>query len=132
MSGSRRGSEQRLEAIERQLAGIAEQVQELAADVTNALDRFVKVIGHSVIAGFEFRPTDPRGSTLLPAERHRGGVIDFFEVKANQRAAASRFVADHAGRPHGSPVWHNAGGAVDVIVEILALPRHGSPGAPRD
>lgn len=130
MLGDSSAAARRIEAIERQLETLDEHVSHLSVEVTSMIDRVVKAIGHSVIAGFTFTPTEPGGAALLLAERRRGGAVDVYEIQSNRNALAARYVADAYGRPDSRPIWQADGDPADVINQLLALAHHGSPGSP--
>lgn len=130
MLGDSSAAARRIEAIERQVETLNEHVSRLSADVTNMIDRVVKAIGHSVIAGFTFTPTEPGSAALLHAERRRGGAVDVYVIQSNRNALAVRYLADTPGRPDSRPIWQADGDPADVINRLLALAHHGSPGSP--
>lgn len=130
MLGDESAAARRIDAIESRMEEINEQIAQLTADVTRTIDRVVKAIGHSVIAGFTFQPTEPGGVALLRAERRRGGAVDVYEIRSGRQAKAARFRADAYGDPSAQPIWQAEGIAADVINQLLALAHHGSPGSP--
>jgi hypothetical protein len=82
-------------------------------------------------AGFHFLHLRAEGEiAAIHAERWRGGAVDSYLVRAAREAYAARFRAEDYGRSGGGPLWHTIGTAADVITELLALPAHGTPGAP--
>jgi hypothetical protein len=93
----------------------------------------IAALERAVAAGFRFTSlTDERGSTVtaLYAERWcREGVVETIAVRGMEEAIAARIrVEDY---PRGDPLWQHPGTVAEVVAELLALPAHGTPGAPR-
>lgn len=89
----------------------------------------IRAITRSRDAGFRFLHLhDERGEVqAVHAERRHAGAVDCYTVCSPTEAFAARFREDEYGR---GPLWRITGTAVEVITELLALPAHGSPGAP--
>lgn len=81
--------------------------------------------------GFRFLHLRDKHGDLngLHAERWRFGAVDIFAVVDQLDAVAARYRAEDYERA-GDPIWQVTGTVADVIAELLALPPHGSPGAP--
>lgn len=64
--------------------------------------------------------------------RERMGALDVLLVHDLADARAARFKSDDLHR-HEFPraLWSTGGEVADVVVELLSLPPHGSPGAPQ-
>ncbi|MQA10226.1 MAG: hypothetical protein GEU98_17065 [Pseudonocardiaceae bacterium] len=91
----------------------------------------IEAIQRSVAAGFAFlHLRDPDGGAVaaIHAERWRDGTVDTHTIQSMRRAAAVRYrVEDY---PNGAALWQTCGTVAEVVTELLALPRHGMPGAP--
>ncbi|TCP43887.1 hypothetical protein EV191_12041 [Tamaricihabitans halophyticus] len=88
----------------------------------------------AVDAGFHFRPLafrpeDGGVPAALHGERWSStGVVETISMQAMTEAIAARIrIEDY---PRGDPLWQLVGTVAEVIAELLALPAHGSPGAP--
>lgn len=94
-------------------------------------DAAIAAIVRSREAGFHFLHLRADDEVVaIHAERWRAGAVDSYLVRAARDAYAARFRAEEYGRSGGGPLWHTLGTAAEVITELLALPPHGSPGAP--
>ncbi|MGI8309655.1 hypothetical protein [Saccharopolyspora hattusasensis] len=59
------------------------------------------------------------------------GAMDMFLVRAPLDALASRVRVEDLNFAGASPtLWEKSGAVADVVMELLGLPTHGSPGAP--
>lgn len=92
----------------------------------------IAALERAVEAGFRFSSlADERGLaiTALYAERWcRDGVVETIAVRGMAEAIAARTrVEDY---PRGDPLWQHLGTVAEVVAELLALPAHGSRGAP--
>ncbi|WP_298181208.1 hypothetical protein [Saccharomonospora sp.] len=65
----------------------------------------------------------------IHGERRHAGAVDAFLVRAVDEAYAARFRTSDYGS--GMPLWQRSGEAADVINDLLDLPPHDSPGAPK-
>ncbi|WP_344924689.1 hypothetical protein [Saccharopolyspora gregorii] len=63
--------------------------------------------------------------------RVRAGAMDVYLVRAEQDALAARFRVDDLEDPVPHAIWHRRGSVAGVVAELLALPAHGAPGAPK-
>jgi hypothetical protein len=68
-------------------------------------------------------------AVVIHAWRQHDGVIDAYTAIGWNEASAARYRAEDY--PHGHVLWEKVGTVVEVITELLALPRHGERGAPR-
>lgn len=85
-----------------------------------------------VLAGFRFRYL-PTLDDLARVQGFRvaSGAMDVFVAESADRASAARFrVEDFANGYTPPALWHRRGGVADVVMELLELAPHGSPGAP--
>src|SRR5699024_4012375 len=92
----------------------------------------IAAIRRSKAAGFRFlHLPDSSGQTLIAihAERRHGEVVDTETIRSRTEALAARFRTEDY--PSGDPLWQEHGMAADVITALLALPPHGTPGAPK-
>lgn len=92
----------------------------------------IAALERAVETGFRFTSlADERGSTItaLYAERWcRENVVETIAVRGMEEAIAARMrVADY---PRGDPLWQHLGTVAEVVAELLALPAHGTRGAP--
>ncbi|MQA07624.1 MAG: hypothetical protein GEU98_03550 [Pseudonocardiaceae bacterium] len=81
--------------------------------------------------GFTFiHLRDPDGGAVIAihAERWLAGAVDTYTLRAIGEAVAARYRAENY--PYGDVLWQRTGTVAEVITELLALPRHGTPGAP--
>lgn len=81
--------------------------------------------------GFRFlHLRDKRGDLNgLYAEHWRFGAVDIFAVVDQRDAVVARYRTEDYECTR-DPIWQVTGTVADVIAELLALPPHGSPGAP--
>jgi hypothetical protein len=88
----------------------------------------IAAIARAVQAGF--RQIQLAACPVLFYERRREAVVETCSVEGITSAKAARWrIEDYQGRG-GGPLWEISGTVADVIGELLALPRHGSRGAP--
>jgi hypothetical protein len=66
---------------------------------------------------------------VIHAWRQHDGVIDTYTAIGWEEASAARYRAEDY--PHSDVLWEKTGTVVEVITELLALPRDGECGAPR-
>jgi hypothetical protein len=98
---------------------------------TDADAAAIAAIVRSRDAGFRFLHMRAKGEVAaIHAERWRAGAVDSYLVLAATEAYAARFRSEDYGRSGGGPLWHTVGIAAEVITELLALPPHGTAGAP--
>ncbi|MEV0049785.1 hypothetical protein AB0H34_04715 [Saccharopolyspora shandongensis] len=86
----------------------------------------------SVRAGFRFSylPTLD-GVLAVQGFRVLDGAMDMYLARSAFDALAARIrVDDLEFHASPSPLWHARGAVADVVMELLGLPPHGSPGAP--
>jgi hypothetical protein len=76
-------------------------------------------------AGFRVAPM---AAAVIHAERRHDGVVDAYTAIGWREASAARYRAEDY--PHGHVLWEKTGTVVEVITELLALPRDGERGAP--
>ena len=93
----------------------------------------IAALERAVEAGFQFTSlADERGLmiTALYAERWcRVGVVETIAIRGMKEAIAARIrVEDY---PDRDPLWQHAGSVAEVVAELLALPAHGTAGAPK-
>ncbi|MEU6133196.1 hypothetical protein ABZ805_28795 [Saccharopolyspora sp. NPDC047091] len=89
------------------------------------------VIAATVRAGFRFRYLPSLAEIdAVQGFRVRAGAMDVYLVRAEQDALAARFRVDDLEDPVPHAIWHRRGSVADVVADLLALPAHGTPGAP--
>jgi hypothetical protein len=92
----------------------------------------IAALRRAVSAGFGFRQlADSDGvaiAALYAERRSRDGVVENIVLCGMTEAIASRIRTEEY--PTGDPLWQHTGTVADVITELLALPAHGSRGAP--
>lgn len=91
----------------------------------------LEAIRASVAAGFLFRHL-PSHRDILAVHgcRVRDGAVDMFITRGPEEAFGARYRLEDHGRANPPLLWQQRGSVADVVTELLALPRHGSPGAP--
>lgn len=92
----------------------------------------IAAIARATDAGFRFlHVRDANGEVIgIHAERRRSGAVDTFDVTDVDEAHATRYRVDDFGRTGGDPIWQTSGTVPEVINDLLALPPHGTAGAP--
>jgi hypothetical protein len=86
----------------------------------------------SVRAGFRFSYLPGLDDVVaVQGIRVQHGAMDMYLARSAFDALAARIRVDdlefHRSPP---PLWHTRGAVADVVMELLGLPSHGSPGAP--
>lgn len=86
----------------------------------------------SVRAGFRFTYLPALDDVLaVQGIRVQDGAMDMYLAQSAFDALAARVrIDDLEFHTSPSPLWHARGAVADVVMELLALPPHGSPGAP--
>ncbi|GAB3494785.1 hypothetical protein [Amycolatopsis cihanbeyliensis] len=92
----------------------------------------IAALRRAVRAGFVFRQlADADGvavAALYAERRSPEGVVENLVVCGMTEAIARRLRTEDY--PGGDPLWERTGTVAEVITDLLALPAHGSPGAP--
>ncbi|WP_216215775.1 hypothetical protein [Amycolatopsis aidingensis] len=92
----------------------------------------IAALRRAVDAGFVFRQlADADGvaiAALYAERRSPEGVVENLAVCGMNEAIARRLRAEDY--PGGDPLWERTGTVAEVVADLLALPAHGSPGAP--
>lgn len=105
-----------------------------AADVPHT--PHIDAIRASVRAGFRFHhlpgPTALRSADVeaICGFRAAFGAMDTYVVRGMDDAVAARYRLDDLDQPCPPTLWHLRGTTVEVVRAVLALPPHGTPGAP--
>ncbi|SFP82690.1 hypothetical protein SAMN05421810_103536 [Amycolatopsis arida] len=82
--------------------------------------------------GFRFVHLRRNGEVAaIHGQRWRAGAVDTYLVLGPDEAVGARYRAEDYGMAGRAPLWQTTGSVADVIAELLALPPHGAPGAPR-
>ncbi|MGI8308722.1 hypothetical protein [Saccharopolyspora hattusasensis] len=85
----------------------------------------------SVRAGFRFSYLPAVDGVLaVQGIRVRHGAMDMYLARSASDALAARVRVDDLEFHSSPPLWHARGAVADVVMELLGLPPHGSPGAP--
>lgn len=86
----------------------------------------------SVLASFRFRYLPALDDLeCVQGFRVESGAMDVFVAESADRASAARFwVEDFENGCTPPALWYRRGEVVDVVMELLELEPHGSPGAP--
>ncbi|WP_246869003.1 hypothetical protein [Saccharopolyspora sp. ASAGF58] len=107
-------------------------VRPAQSDIEPWLRPHLAALEASVRSGFRFTHL-PKVDSVLAVQgfRVREGAMDMFLARSAFDALAARVrVEDLEFHASPSPLWHARGAVADVVMELLGLPPHGSPGAP--
>jgi hypothetical protein len=85
----------------------------------------------SVHAGFVFWHLPESGNMLaLSGFRATHGAMDTYLARGPDDAFAARYRLDDLECPNPPVLWQQHGTVAEVVTALLALPAHGTPGAP--
>lgn len=95
--------------------------------------RHLRALDRTLAGGFtfEFERGADGSATTLHGIRCRPGMVDTYTVYGPDEAVAARYRPDEYGHADGVALWETAGGVIDVLNEVLALPTPDGRGSQR-